>query len=102
MENFNQLQALINEKQNIDEFIKRVKTIGFVGAYSGSKNHLAIIDSSNNRYNFGGIEKIIGEEKLKLIVEQFEGLLSVELHRVKQAKENELSNYKIIVDAANS
>jgi hypothetical protein len=99
MENFKELQTLINEKEKIDEFVKRVKTLGFVGQY-GSKTFVGITENHNDRYNFGGIEKIIGEEKLKAIVQQFEGLLSVELHRVKEAKEKELSNYSVVVNGS--
>lgn len=97
MENFKELQTLINEKEKIDEFVKRVKTLGFIGEY-GRKKFVGIKDDNNGRYDLDGIEKIIGEEKLRSIVEQFEGLLSVELHRAKEAKEKELANYKIVIN----
>lgn len=67
-----------------------------VGGYGNVGKYVAISDDYNDRYTLSGVADIIGADKLKSIVEQFEGLISVELHREKQKVEEELSKYTII------
>jgi hypothetical protein len=95
MENFEELQKVIAHKEKVEEYIKRIKTLGYVGN-CGNKYYVGIKDDHNLRYTFEGLGKIIGQDKLDSIVGQFEGLINVELQRSKEKVEIELSEFKIV------
>lgn len=95
MENFEELQKALRHKAKVDEYLKRIKTIGFVGRY-GSEHYIGITDHYNERYTFSGVASIIGEEKFSSIVKQFEGLLNVELQNAKEEAENEISKFRVV------
>jgi hypothetical protein len=95
MENFNELQQAVAHKANVEEYLKRIKSIDLIGQH-GIGRYVGITDHANERYTFSGVAKIIGEEKLQNIVKQFEGLLNVELQNAKEAAEQELSKFRII------
>ena len=94
MENFEELEKTIYHVKKIDEYIKKVKTIGFVGRH-GSKEYIGITEINNNIYDSEGVCKIIGDEKLENIIHQFRGLINVELQNAKEEAEKELSRFKV-------
>ena len=77
------------------EYMNRAKTIGLSGDYS-LQTRIVIHDSKRDAYTFSGIAKIIGEDKLNAFIDQFEGLVSMELARAKEEAEKELSRFKVI------
>lgn len=100
MENFKELQQLINEKSHIETQITHAKTIGLWGQYS-TPSIVAVKNNDNGRYDFGSIQKIIGEEKLKSIVAQFAGLVHLELVKAKEQKEAELAQFSVVKQPTN-
>lgn len=94
MKNLKELQDLLSESARIDEYLQRVKTIGFL-TDCGRKISVGIKDNYNRRYNFDGIEAIIGSGKLREILEQFETRLTEELATAKKENEQALAKFSI-------
>ncbi len=94
MKNLKELQDLLSQSAQIKEYLERVKTIGFF-TDCGRKISIGIKDNYNKRYNFDGIETIIGAEKLREILEQFEARLTEELTAAKQENEQALTKFSI-------
>lgn len=94
MQHFQELQQAIAHRCKVEEYIKRIKSLGYIGNFS-KKEFIGIVENSNGRYTFDGIADIIGAEKLNSIICQFEGLINVELHKAKEKADKELSRYSI-------
>jgi len=95
MENFEELQKAVNHKSKVEEYLRRIKTIGFVGSYS-SKDYIGITNHDNERYTLSGVADLIGEEKLNSIIKEFEGLINVELQNAKEEAEKKLSKFRVV------
>lgn len=95
MEHFEELQKKIKEKEHLDEIIKRVSSIYFMGNY-GMNQYIGFQKNDSDRWTFSTVIKIIGKEKAEQLLEQFKGLIEVELFKKNKELENDLSQFKII------
>lgn len=89
MEHLEEINKLTSDLARIAEYQNRAKTIIV------DRRDLVIRDNYNDRYTMLGLRYVIGEDKFDAIVEQFKGLLEVELHRISIQKRQELGKYKI-------
>lgn len=93
MEHYEELQSLVNENAHIDTYINQVVHIEFIN--SGLKNSfIGFRRGLHEKYNFSGIEKIIGNEKLNALVEQFKQHLIEELNVAKKIKKKKSPSSK--------
>ncbi len=97
MENFEELRKLISNKDKIEEYLKRVNSIGFIGRH-GKGQYIGIIEHDNERYELSGVSDIIGVDVMNYIVMQFKLSISAELKKHITEYEKNLSKFSIVKD----
>lgn len=95
MENFKQVKKAVEHLEYVDEYIRRVKSMGYIGTH-GSMVGVGITDHNNERYTFRGLAHLLDTEKLTGIVKQFELLISAELHAVREKAQADVDSFEII------
>lgn len=93
MEHFDELKGLLGESSTLDSLIR---VSGSIARDKHRDNVIAIDRAYAGSDSFYLIAKYIGEEKFNSIVEQFSGLLALELMKAKKSKDEEIAKFDIV------
>lgn len=95
MENFEQLKELHYKKDKINEHIKRIESLNYLGVHN-SKDFIGITEDNNGRYTFRTVIDIIGEDKMNSVIDSFRTMLKAEIIQAKHQNESEIDKFQII------
>ena len=90
MTNFEELQNLHFKKEKLEKLIKATSTLIL------EKEYIIIYRSDNGRYTLSDVNRMIGEEKMNQLIQQFENLLLAELYQIRESNNQQLAVFSII------